>query len=147
MPPIISEVDHNGSSAFELTFQFESRKLLPFRRPHEIGTSTISNKCENKRKQQDCCQRELQSSGFSKSGYYLVPSGITSVLSERRNQFADERRSEVKYQTLSITSNATNQLAGLLRFGSTSCYHACVNYVESSDPCPIQCHSRGKQSK
>ena len=96
MPPIISEVDHNGSSAFELTFQFESRKLLPFRRPHEIGTSTISNKCENKRKQQDCCQRELQSSGFSKSGYYLVPSGITSVLSERPLKSADQKTERCK---------------------------------------------------
>ena len=49
---------------------------------------------------------------------------ITSVLSERRNQFADERRSEVKYQTLSIASIATNQSQGLLRFGSTHCYRA-----------------------
>ena len=44
------------------------------------------------------------------------------MLSERRTQFADERRSEVKYQTLSIASIATNRLAGLLRFGSTHCY-------------------------
>ena len=54
-----------------------------------------------------------------------VLSVITSVLSERRTQFANERRSEVKYQTLSIASVATNQLAGLLRFGSTHCYLAC----------------------
>ena len=55
----------------------------------------------------------------------ISPRRITSVLSERRTQFANERRSEVKYQTLSIASVATNQIAGLLRFGSTHCYLAC----------------------
>ena len=49
-------------------------------------------------------------------------SGITSVLSERRNQSADERRSEVKFQTLSVTYSATSRPVGLLRFGSTHCY-------------------------
>ena len=46
-------------------------------------------------------------------------SGITSEISERRNQFADERQSEVKYQTLSIALIATNRPVGLLRFGSS----------------------------
>ena len=49
-------------------------------------------------------------------------SRTTSVLSERRKQFADERRSDVKYQTLSIAYSATSQPQGLLRFGSTHCY-------------------------
>ena len=44
------------------------------------------------------------------------------MLSERRTQIADERRSEVKCKTLSIALIATNQLVGLLRFGSTHCY-------------------------
>ena len=54
---------------------------------------------------------------------------ITSVLSERRTQFADERRSDVKYQTLNIAYSATNQLQGHLRFGSTHCYPAVVLLV------------------